>query len=147
MQEEIGLRGATTSAYGIDPHVGIAIDVGFASDSPGIDKREIGDHKLGGGPVIARGANINPVLFDLLVATAKAEKIPYQIDGANRATGTDANVIQLARGGVAAALISVPLRYMHSPSEVLALGDLNATVRLLTALMVRITDPAMFIPS
>jgi len=147
VQEEIGLRGATTSAFGIDPHVGIAIDVGFATDSPGIDKREIGDHKVGSGPVIARGANINPVLFDLLIETAKEEKIPYQVDGAARATGTDANVIQLARAGVAAALISVPLRYMHSPSEVLALGDLNATVRLLTAVMKKIKNPQMFIPS
>lgn len=147
VQEEIGLRGAATSSYGIDPDVGIAVDVGFSSDTPGLSMMEIGELKLGQGPIIARGANINPALFDLLVSTAKEEGIPYQVCGIPRATGTDANVMQLARSGVATALISVPLRYMHSPSEVLSLEDLRNTVRLLTAVVYRISDSKMFIPN
>lgn len=146
VQEEVGLRGATTSTYGVNPDVGIAIDVGFATDCPGHDKRQHGETIVGGGPILSRGANINPVLFELLVETAKEEEIPYQINGAARATGTDANVMQLSRGGVATALISVPLRYMHSPSEVLSLADLQATVKLLSAVIHRITDSKMFIP-
>ncbi len=147
VQEEVGLRGATTSTYGVNPDVGIAIDVGFATDCPGHDKRQHGETKVGGGPILSRGANINPVLFELLVETAKDEDIPYQISGAARATGTDANVMQISRGGVATALISVPLRYMHSPAEVLSLADLQATVKLLTAVMHRITDRKIFIPN
>ena len=147
VQEEIGLRGATTSSYGIDPDVGIAVDVGFSSDAPGLVMQEIGELSLDKGPIIARGANINPVLFDLLVSTAREEGIPYQVSGIPRATGTDANVMQLARSGVATALISVPLRYMHSPSEVLSLADLENTVRLLTAIVYRVTDKNMFIPN
>ena len=147
VQEEVGLRGATASTYGVNPDVGIAIDVGFATDCPGHDKRQHGETKVGGGPILSRGANINPVLFELLVDTAKEEKIPYQVNGAARATGTDANVMQLSRGGVATALISVPLRYMHSPSEVLSLADLQATVKLLCAVVYRITDSKIFIPS
>jgi endoglucanase len=147
VQEEIGLRGAATSSYGIDPDVGIAVDVGFSSDAPGLNMMEIGELKLDQGPIIARGANINPALFDLLVSTAKEEGIPYQVSGIPRATGTDANVMQLARSGVATALISVPLRYMHSPSEVLSLTDLENTVRLLTAVVYRIKDSRMFIPN
>lgn len=147
VQEELGLRGATTSAYGVNPDVGIAVEVGFATDFPDVDKKEVGEAKVGGGPIIARGANINPVLFNLLVETARAEGIPVQISGAPRATGTDANAIQLCRGGVAAALVSVPLRYMHSPAEVLSLADLEHTVSLLAALLYRISDRKVFIPS
>ena len=147
VQEEIGLRGGTTSAYGIDPDVAIVVEVGFASDHPDVDKKEIGDFRLGGGPILARGANINPALFELLRTTAAAEGIPVQVMGAPRATGTDANVIQLCRGGVATALVKVPLRYMHSPVEVLDLDDIAATVRLLAAAVARIEDPAVFIPA
>ncbi|OQY16695.1 MAG: hydrolase [Desulfobacteraceae bacterium 4572_35.1] len=146
VQEEVGLRGASASVYGVNPHVGIAVDVGFASDFPGVDKKEIGDLSVGKGPIIARGANINPVLFDLLCGCAKENDIPYQVVGMPRATGTDANVMQLSRGGVAAALVSVPLRYMHSPVEVLSLLDLEHTVALLTAVMYKIENSAMFIP-
>jgi endoglucanase len=147
VQEEIGLRGAATSAWGIDPDVGIAVDVGFATDFPDIDKKEIGEFKVGQGPIIARGPNINPALFELLLRTAREEEIPYQVMGAPRATGTDANVMQLSRGGVATALVSVPLRYMHTPVEVLSLSDLEHTVRLLAGLVYRIGDRGSFIPN
>jgi endoglucanase len=147
VQEELGLRGGTTSAYGVNPDVGIAVEVGFATDFPDVDKKEVGETRVGKGPILARGANINPALFALLSETARAEGIPCQVSGAPRATGTDANAIQLCRGGVATALVSVPLRYMHSPSEVLSLSDLENTVRLLTALMYRIGDRKAFIPN
>ncbi len=147
VQEEIGLRGGTTSAYGVNPDVGIAVEVGFATDYPEMDKKEIGEFKVGKGPIIARGANINPALFKLLVATAEEEGIPYQVMGAPRATGTDANVMQLTRGGVAAALVSVPIRYMHSPVEMLSLEDLQNAIRLLAGLVYRIENRNQFIPS
>lgn len=146
VQEEIGLRGAAASVYGVNPDVGIAVDVGFSSDFPGLNKNELGDLRVGSGPIIARGANINPVLFELLVDTAKQLDIPYQVVGMPRATGTDANVMQLSRGGVAAALISVPLRYMHSPVEVLSLQDLEHTIALLSAVIYKIDNREMFIP-
>jgi putative aminopeptidase FrvX len=147
VQEEVGLRGATTSTYGVNPDVGIAIDVGFASDCPGVEKKELGEFKVGGGPIVSRGANINPALFDLLVATARDENIAIQIMGSPRATGTDANAMQLSRAGVATALLQVPLRYMHSPVEVLSLGDIEATIRLLVAVVQRLSRDFSFIPN
>ena len=147
VQEEVGLRGGTASAYGVRPDLGIAVEVGFASDYPDADHKHAGEVRLGQGPVIARGPNINPALFDLLTATARAENIPYQVMGIPRASGTDANVMQLNRGGVATALLSVPLRYMHTPVEVLDLDDLQRTVQLLAALCTRIGSDHSFIPS
>ena len=133
VQEEVGLRGAKTSAYGIDPDVGIAVEVTFASDYPEMEKKQVGEIKLGLGPVISRGANINPKVFESLVKAAGARKIPYQVDPSPRATGTDANVIQLTRSGVAAGLVSVPNRYMHTPVETVSLKDLENTASLLAA--------------
>ncbi|MFN2257858.1 MAG: M42 family metallopeptidase [Desulfuromonadaceae bacterium] len=147
VQEELGLRGAISSTYGVNPDAGIAVDVGFATDFPGQDKTETGDFKVGKGPIVARGANINPVLFDLISSTAQDKQIPIQISGHARATGTDANAMQLSRGGVAAALLSVPLRYMHSPVEVLSLDDIEATIELLTEVVLRIDSTTSFIPS
>ena len=147
VQEEVGLRGGKTSAYGVDPDVGLAVEVGFATDFPDVDKKEIGEIKVGQGPVIARGPNINPMLFELLTTTAREDNIPFQVMAIPRATGTDANVIQLNRSGVAAGLVSIPLRYMHSPVEVLSLSDVEHAVQLLAGLMYRIKDRAMFIPN
>src|SRR5262249_40998873 len=131
VQEEIGLRGATTSAYGIHPHVGIAVDVTHATDIPASDKKQVGEVKLGDGPVINRGPNINPKVFDQLCEAAKRREITYQLRAAPKATGTDANAIQLSRDGVAAGLIGLPNRYMHSPVEMVSLADLDAAARLL----------------
>jgi endoglucanase len=138
VQEELGLRGARTSAYDIDPDVGICLEVTFATDHPGVDKKSVGDVQVGKGPVLSRGANINPVVFDLLRQTAADEKIPLQYEAAPKATGTDANVMQLNRRGVATALVEIPLRYMHTPSEVLSLGDVEAGVNLLVAFLLRV---------
>ena len=146
VQEEIGLRGAATSSYGVNPDVGIVVEVTHATDYPDVEQSAIGRVELGKGPVIARGANINPVLFKLIVDTAVAEDIPIQIIGVPRATGTDANVMQLSRGGVATALLAIPLRYMHTPVETLALGDLELAIKLLTAVVKRIDVNSSFIP-
>jgi endoglucanase len=148
VQEEIGLRGATTAAYGIDPDIGIAVDVTFATDHPNMGdvmKRE-NLIELGKGPVLTRGPNINPKLFDLMVKTAKTEKIPYQINAAPRGTGTDANAIQLNRAGVVAGLVSIPLRYMHSPCETISLKDLEASAKLLAKTVAKITPRTNFVP-
>ncbi|NKB69101.1 MAG: M20/M25/M40 family metallo-hydrolase [Candidatus Latescibacteria bacterium] len=146
VQEEIGLRGATTSTYGVDPLVGIGLDVTHATDFPGIDARKHGDLSVGEGPVITRGANINPVVFQRLVAVAKKNKIPHQIDAAPRGTGTDTNAMQLSRAGVATGLISVPQRYMHTPVEVLSLTDLDNAVKLLTEFVLSLDGKADFTP-
>ena len=146
-QEELGLRGAKTSAFGIDPHAGIAVDVGFASDYPTADKNRIGDVSIGKGPIISKGANINPVLGKMLVAAAKRKRIPYQMEGAPRSTGTDANVMQMTRGGVATALVSVPNRYMHTPVEVISLGDLENTSKLIAAAVVGMKRSQDFTPA
>lgn len=133
VQEEIGSRGAVTSAFGIAPEVGIAVDVTFATDHPmmeAAEKRE-GKVALGAGPVLSRGANINPVLYAHLLQTAKKQKIPVQIVADGRATPTDADPMQLSRAGVAAALVSIPLRYMHTPGEIVSVSDLENTVRLI----------------
>jgi endoglucanase len=148
VQEEIGLRGATTAAYGIDPDIGIAVDVTFATDHPNmVDamKRE-NLIELGKGPVLTRGPNINSKLFDLLVKTAKAEKIPYQVNAEPRGTGTDANAIQLNRAGVVSGLVSIPLRYMHSPCELISIMDLEQSVKLLAKTVAKITPRTNFVP-
>ncbi len=146
VQEEIGLRGAATSSYGVNPDVGIVVEVTHATDYPDVEQSSIGRVELGKGPVIARGANINPVLFDLMVDTAAAENIPIQIIGVPRATGTDANVMQLSRSGVATALLAIPLRYMHTPVEILSLGDLELAIDLLTAVLSRVEKGVSFVP-
>jgi len=132
-QEEIGVRGATTSAFAVDPHVALAVDVGHATDHPDCDQRKYGETRLGGGPIICRGPNINPKVFARLVACAKRAKLPYQVEADARPTGTDARAIQMARGGVACGLVSIPLRYMHTPSEVVDLADVEHCVQLFVA--------------
>ena len=133
VQEEIGLRGAQTSAYGVDPHVAIAVDVTHATDCPSIDKKSEGDVSIGKGPVVFRGPNMNPHVVDRLVAAAKERSIPFQYQASGRATPTDANVLQTTRAGVATGLVSVPNRYMHSAVETVSLGDLDRTADLLAA--------------
>lgn len=129
-QEEIGVRGATTSAFAVDPHVALAVDVGHATDHPDCDNRKYGETKLGAGPIICRGPNINPKVFTRLIECAKKAKIPHQLEADPRPTGTDARAIQMARGGVACGLVSIPLRYMHTPSEVVDLQDVENCVKL-----------------
>ncbi len=146
VQEEIGLRGARTSAYRVDPDVGIVLEVGHATDYPNIDKKTHGDIRLGRGPIVYRGANINPKVYEIITTAARTEKIPLQLVGSPRGTPTDANVIQLSRAGVATGLIGIPLRYMHTPSEVLSLKDLGWAARLVSAFVLRLSSKTSFIP-
>jgi endoglucanase len=129
-QEEIGVRGATTSAYSVNPHIALAVDVGHATDHPDCDPRKHGETKLGAGPILCRGPNINPKVYDRLLRAARKLKIPHQFDADPRPTGTDARAMQLGRGGVATGLVSIPLRYMHTPSEVVDLQDVERCVQL-----------------
>ncbi len=148
-QEEIAWAaggGARTSAVGIQPTVALVVDVTHASDSPGVEKKEMGDFKLGGGPVLSRGSAVNPVVFDLLVETAEAEKIPYAIEASPGHTGTDADAIYTTHHGIATGLVSVPNRYMHSPNEMVDLDDLDRAARLLAAFTRRLTEKTDFTP-
>jgi endoglucanase len=146
VQEEIGLRGATTSAYGIHPSIGIAVDVCHATDTPSNDKKLVGDTKLGAGPVLFRGPNINPRVFERLQAAAETKEVAVQVRGVPRATGTDANAIQLSRDGVAAALIGIPNRYMHSPVEVVNLHDLQNAAQVLAEFCASVTPQMDWTP-
>lgn len=146
VQEEIGLRGAVAATYSVNPDIAIAIDVTHSFDIPDVSKRKGADIKLGLGPVIVRGPNINRKVFARLVEVANKNKIPYQIAASGTGTGTDANVIQLSRGGVATGLVAIPLRYMHNPCEMLALSDLDNTVKLLTAFVESVSSKDSWIP-
>ena len=132
-QEEIAWNGggALICAACLNPKMAIVVDVTHASDSPGMEKKELGDHKLGSGPVFTRGALINPVVFNLLRTTAEKRKIPFTINAAGRDTSTNADAIHNAREGIATALLSIPNRYMHSPNEMVSLDDLDQTAQLL----------------
>lgn len=147
VQEEIGLRGAQTAAYGINPQIGVVAEAGVATDFPEVNKRKYGEVQVGKGVILYRGPNVNPSLCQLLMETAHQEKIPYQIVGVHRATPTDANVIQLNRRGVATALVGVPLRYLHTPVEVLSLKDLENAVRLISLFILRLKAGMSFIPA
>lgn len=146
VQEEVGLRGAQTAAYAIDPHAGIAVDVGFATDYPAENKKTIGDYKMGGGPILHRGANINPPLADLMESLCEKHNIPYQLSGDGGVTGTDAGAIQVSRQGVASALVSIPNRYMHSPIEMISLQDVENASELLAHVALNLTARQSFIP-
>lgn len=132
-QEEISYRGggATIGAAGARPQMAIVVDVTFATDHPGLEKKELGDYPLGSGPVISRGSIVSPVVFQLLKAAADRLRIPARVQAAGGATGTDADAIHLLREGVATAVVSIPNRYMHSPNEIVSLGDVHHAVALI----------------
>jgi len=147
-QEEIGYSGggARTSAYQLEPDVALVVDVTFATDAPGLEKKELGEHEVGGGPVLSRGSAAHPVVFDRLVEAAEREGIPYTISAQARYTSTDADAIYLSRAGVATGLISVPNRYMHSPNEVVSRADLEQAARLMAAFVRDLTPETDFVP-
>jgi putative aminopeptidase FrvX len=133
VQEEIGLFGARTSTFAVDPDLAVVVDVTHATDAPGIDEKELGSHSLGSGPVIYRGATLSPRVFELLVATAERAGIEHTVGATGNSTGTDADAVQFARSGVPTGLVSIPLRYMHSPVELVDLADVEATIELIAA--------------
>ncbi len=140
VQEEIGLFGARTSAFAVEPDLAIVVDVTHATDAPGIDEKELGSHPLGSGPVIYRGATLSPKVSELLVAAAEEAGVEYTIGATGNSTSTDADAVQFARSGIPTGLVSIPLRYMHSPVEMVDLGDVEATVTLITAFAERLSD-------
>ncbi len=140
VQEEIGINGARTSAYLLEPEIAIVVDVTHATDAPGVEEKQEGSHHLGSGPVIGRGATLAPQLFELLAETAEREEIDYTIGASGRWTATDADAYQVSRAGIPTGLVSIPLRYMHSPVEMVDLADVEATVELLVAFVTSL-DP------
>ncbi|HTA13424.1 MAG TPA: M20/M25/M40 family metallo-hydrolase [Solirubrobacteraceae bacterium] len=132
-QEETTFGGSRTSAFSLEPDAAIVVDVTHATDAPGIDVKEAGKHELGSGPVLSRGSTLNPRLSELLHETAEREKIPFTVEAIGRNTGTDADAVHLSRGGVPTALVSIPLRYMHSPVELVQLDDVHAAATLIAA--------------
>ncbi len=148
VQEEIGLRGATTSAYSINADFGIAVDVTFAGDHPGLGDavRGTNECKLGEGPVLTRGPNINERFFRRIVDCAERNQIPLQFQAEGRGTGTDGNAMQLSRGGMATAILSIPNRYMHSPSEMVDLKDVQACIDLMAAVVLEMEADADVTP-
>ncbi|WP_339727606.1 M42 family metallopeptidase [uncultured Gimesia sp.] len=146
VQEEIGLRGAKTSAYSIQPEIGIAVDVTHSTDCPAVSKQENGDIKLGSGPVVYRGPNVNPVVFATLSDLATKNELSYQINSIARPAGNDANAMQLNQGGMATGIVAIPNRYMHSPVEVVSLEDLEHAAQLLAAFCLDINETTDFTP-
>src|SRR5918992_800696 len=145
-QEEIAWHGggALICAACLNPKMAVVIDVTHASDSPGMEKKELGDHKLGSGPVLTRGALINPAVYGLLRSAAERKKIPFTINAAGRDTSTNADAIHIAREGVATALISIPNRYMHSPNEMVSLEDVERTAELIAEGCKEVNDKTDF---
>jgi endoglucanase len=139
VQEEVGLRGAITATYGVDPAVGICIDVTHATDSPGMEPKKYGSIKMGQGPTLPRGGSVHPEVHRMLVKAANETKSSYQLDAAPGRVGNDTWSIQVSREGVATANVGIPLRYMHTPSEVCSLADLDAAVTILTAFCAKIS--------
>jgi putative aminopeptidase FrvX len=134
VQEEVGdFAGARTTAVAVQPEVAIAVDVTHATDVRGGDPEEDGEHKLGSGPALMRGPSLHPGVFELLYETAEAEKIGCTVEVSFGHTNTDADAVYLSRSGVATGLVSVPLRYMHSPVEVVQLDDIEAAIALVVA--------------
>ncbi len=145
-QEEISYRGggALVAASRVNPAMAIVVDVTHASDNPGIEKKELGEHRIGGGPVLTRGASVSPVVFRLLKEVATTSEMPHTVRAVGGDTFTDADFIHLAREGVATALVSIPNRYMHSPNELVSLDDVDRTATLLAESCRRVTSATDF---
>jgi len=145
VQEEVGdFAGSRTTAYATEPDVSVAIDVTRASDVRGGDHEDEGKIVLGGGPTLTRGPSLHPDVFELLHDTAEAEGIPFTLEVSRGHTWTDADAVYLSRHGVATGLVSIPLRYMHSPIETADLGDIEGAVRLLVAFALRLEPGTSF---
>lgn len=146
VQEEIGLRGARTSAFGIAPQSGLAVDVNHAIDYPGLSKSRYGQLDIGKGPSVMRGANSNPVVFKMITDAGREDSIPFQVDVAPGGTGTDGNAMQLNRDGMAVGILGVALRYMHTPCELLSITDVEDCARLMAAYCRRVKPDTDFTP-
>jgi endoglucanase len=145
-QEEVSFAGAHTSTFQLVPKVAIAIDVTHATDYPGADKKRDGEVKIGGGPVLARGASLNPVVYDGLRDASKRLGLDLPVQGNARSSGTDADAMILTGPGTATGLVSIPNRYMHSPNEVISLQDLTDAARVIAEFVRAITAESDFRP-
>ncbi|MEM9411492.1 MAG: M42 family metallopeptidase [Planctomycetota bacterium] len=146
VQEEVGLRGAKTAAYSVNPHVGIAVDVTHATDCPGIDQRQQGDISIASGPVIVHGPSTNPKVVQMLQDISSCEDIPYQIAALGRAAPNDSNALQVSREGVATGIVAIPNRYMHSSVETISLEDIQHAASLLAKFVCSVQSADAFIP-
>jgi putative aminopeptidase FrvX len=144
VQEETTFGGSTTTAYSLRPDVAIVVDVTHATDAPGVDINELGAHPFGSGPVIERGSNLNPRVAELMYETAEAEAIPFTVQASARSTGTDLDAMHLSRGGIPSGGVGLPLRYMHSPVEMVQLDDIANAARLVAAVAQRLTADTSF---
>ncbi|HEX7300187.1 MAG TPA: M42 family metallopeptidase [Solirubrobacteraceae bacterium] len=144
VQEETTFGGATTTAYALRPDVAIVVDVTHATDAPGVEVNELGAHPFGSGPVIERGSNLNPRVVEIMYETAESESIPYTLQASARSTGTDLDAMHLSRGGIPAGGVGLPLRYMHSPVEMVQLDDIDKAARLVAAVAQRLTAETSF---
>jgi putative aminopeptidase FrvX len=144
-QEEIGSTGARAAAYGLDPALAIAVDITPATDVPGGDPRRAGRVELGMGAIITRGPTLNKLVVEHLVATAEAEGIPHGFEVTTRGTQTDADEFHIARAGVPTGLVSVPMRYLHTPNELCELDDVESTIRLIVASVRRLAADQSFV--
>jgi endoglucanase len=138
VSEETSFAGAYTAAFGLDPDAAIVIDVTHTSDQPNVPKRKVGEIALGKGPVIERGSGVHPAMFELIGEVAEQEGIPHQFGASAGSTWTDADAVKLTRAGIPVGVISVPNRYMHSPNEIVDLGDLEQTAALVAAVARRL---------
>ncbi len=141
-QEETTFAGARTSAFALQPDIAIVVDVTFATDQPGIDLGAITKHPLDSGAVIARGTALHPSVTELLYETAEREGLPFTVESLGRMTGTDADAVSISRSGVPTGLVSVPIRYMHSPVELVSLADIEVAAKLIAAFARRL-EPGM----
>ncbi|HOE61636.1 MAG TPA: M42 family peptidase [Kiritimatiellia bacterium] len=147
VQEEVGLVGGTTAAYDIRPHIGLCVDVTFATDAQKEDRKIAGDIRLGAGPALAIGPTYHTALNARVVEAAEKARIPLQRQVRNRGTGTCAWAMRLSRSGAAVVQLSIPLRYMHSPVEVLSLDDAARTIDLLCATLLDLPADLDLCPS
>jgi putative aminopeptidase FrvX len=145
VQEEITFAGARTSAFALQPDVAIAVDVTHATDAPGIDVKQEGKHEFGQGAVIERGSTLHPMVFEMLHDAAERESIPFTVSASARGTGTDADAIHFSRAGVPTGLVSVALRYMHSPVEMVQLSDVDACARVIAAFARSLSPETKFV--
>ena len=141
-QEEISFGGSRTTAYSLRPDIAVVVDVTLSTDAPGSDEKELGRHRFGSGPVLQRGSTLDPTVFELIHAAAEAEGIPFTVAASARSTGTDADAFHVSRGGIPSTIVSIPLRYMHSPVEMVQLDDVENAAKLIAA-FVRRLEPGL----
>jgi putative aminopeptidase FrvX len=144
-QEEITFAGARTTAFTLRPDIAIAVDVTFETGAPGNDEKELGSHKFGSGPVLTRGSTLDPQVFELLHATAEETRIPFTVAASARHTGTDADALHISRGGIPTGVVSIPLRYMHSPVEMVQFEDVVNTAKLIAAFAHKLSSDVSFL--